>query len=324
MKNVKLETMQHASPYLKNDLLDLLRPRRIAFIVNPRAGTNVQRHIRESVDKYLNHKRFEYGFKFTERAEHARELALEAVAEGYDIVAAVGGDGSINEVASALVGTSAVLGIVPAGSGNGLAMHLGYGRELDEAIQKLNFTEEKTIDVGILNGRPFVNLAGIGFDGLVSNLMKGSHWRGFVPYFLKSVEAGLTYTPKTCRIELDDRVITEKCFAITVANGPMYGYNFQIAPDAQMDDGLFEVVVLKDTPRWQYFAAVPSMLNGKIYDAEFVEHFTSRRVRISAEGKNYVHLDGEGLVVNGDLNFEIKAKALQILVPRKAVLSAEW
>jgi len=311
--------MQHASPYIKSDLLaELLRPRRIAFIVNPKAGTNLQRHIRESVDKHLNHKRFEYGFKFTERAEHARELALECVAEGYDIVTAVGGDGSINEVASALVGTSAVLGIVPAGSGNGLAMHLGYGRELDEAIQKLNLSEEKTIDVGLLNGRPFVNLAGIGFDGLVSNLMKGSHWRGFLPYFLKSVEAGLTYTPKTCRIELDDRTVTEKCFAIAVANGPMYGYNFQIAPDAQMDDGLFEVVVLRDTPRWQYFAAVPSMLNGKIYDAEFVEHFSSRRVRISAEGKNYVHLDGEGLVVNGDLNFEIQAKALKILVPRKA------
>lgn len=309
--------MHHSSPYLTPLLADLLRPRRIAFIVNPRAGTNLQRHIRESVDKHLNHKRFEYGFKFTERAEHARELALESVAEGYDIVTAVGGDGSINEVASALVGTSAVLGIVPAGSGNGLAMHLGYGRELDEAIQKLNFTEEKIIDVGLLNGRPFVNLAGIGFDGLVSNLMKGSHWRGFIPYFLKSVEAGLTYTPKTCRIELDDRTLTEKCFAITVANGPMYGYNFQIAPDAQLDDGLFEVVVLRDTPRWQYFAAVPSMLNGKIYDAEFVEHFTSRKVRIVAEGKNYVHLDGEGLVVNGDLNFEIQAKALKILVPKK-------
>lgn len=309
--------MHHSSPYLTPLLADLLRPRRIAFIVNPRAGTNLQRHIRESVDKHLNHKRFEYDFKFTERAEHARELALESVAEGYDIVTAVGGDGSINEVASALVGTSAVLGIVPAGSGNGLAMHLGYGRELDEAIQKLNFTEEKIIDVGLLNGRPFVNLAGIGFDGLVSNLMKGSHWRGFIPYFLKSVEAGLTYTPKTCRIELDDRTLTEKCFAITVANGPMYGYNFQIAPDAQLDDGLFEVVILRDTPRWQYFAAVPSMLNGKIYDAEFVEHFTSRKVRIVAEGKNYVHLDGEGLVVNGDLNFEIQAKALKILVPKK-------
>jgi len=309
--------MRDAHPYIKNELLaELLQPRRIVFIVNPKAGTNLQRHIRESVEKHLNHKRFEYGFKFTERAEHARELASEAIAEGYEIVTAVGGDGSINEVASALIGTDTVLGIIPAGSGNGLAMHLGYGRELDEAVRRLNGAKEKTIDIGLLNGRPFINLAGIGFDGLVSNLMKGSNWRGFVPYFFKSVEAGLTYTPRTCTIEMDDRTITEKCFAITVANGPMYGYNVQIAPGAQMDDGLFEVVILKDAPRWQYFAAMPAALNGKIYDAEFVEHFTARRVRISAEGDNYVHLDGEGLVSKGDLNFEIKPKCLKILVPQ--------
>ena len=308
--------MNDAHPYIKNDFLaDLLRPRRMAFIVNPKAGTNLQRHIRESVDKHLNHRRFEYGFKFTERAGHARELALEAISEGYNIVTAVGGDGSINEVASALVDTDATLGIIPAGSGNGLAMHLGYGREVDEAVQKLNLATERTIDIGLLNGRPFVNLAGIGFDGLVSNLMKGSNWRGFIPYFFKSIEAGLTYTPKMCRIELDDRVLTEKCFVITIANGPMYGYNVQIAPGAQMDDGLFEVVILKDAPRWKYFAAMPATLKGKIYDEEFVEHFTSSRVRISAEGKNHVHLDGEGLITDAVLNFEIKPKCLKILVP---------
>jgi len=302
-------------------LTELLSPKRISFIVNPKAGTNLQKHIRESVEKYLNHDQFEYGFKYTEHAGHARELALEALAEGYDIVTAVGGDGSINEVASALIGTKAILGIIPAGSGNGLAMHLGYGRDVEGAVRKLNTAQEKIIDVGLMNGRPFINLAGIGFDGLVSNMMKGSNWRGFIPYFLKSVEAGLKYTPSLCTIEMDDRVLTEKCFAITIANGPMYGYNFQIAPDARMDDGLFEVVILKDAPRWQYFAAVPATLIGKIYDAGFVEHFTTKRVRISTEGTNYTHLDGEGLVQEGDLTFEMKPKSLHILVPQQ---KSDW
>lgn len=309
--------MQKSHPYMKEGLLaELLRPRRIAFIVNPKAGTNLQRHIRESVDKYLNHKGFEYGFLFTERAQHARELAEQAIAEGYEIIVAVGGDGSINEVASAVTGTEAVLGIVPAGSGNGLAMHLGYGRDVDEAIKMINTAEESAIDVGFMNGRPFFNLAGIGFDGLVSNMMKGSNWRGFVPYFLNSVKAGLQYTPRECRIEIDDRVLTEKCFIISIANGPMWGYNFQIAPDARLDDGLFEVVLLKDAPKWQYFAAVPASLSGKIYDAEFVEHFTTSRVKIVSEGKNFVHLDGEGTEMEGVLEFEIKPKALKILVPK--------
>lgn len=314
--------MQRSHPYMKSGFLtELLSPKRISFIVNPKAGTNLQKHIRESVEKHLNHDQFEYGFKYTEHAGHARELALEALAEGYDIVTAVGGDGSINEVASALIGTKAILGIIPAGSGNGLAMHLGYGRDVEGAVRKLNTAQEKIIDVGLMNDRPFINLAGIGFDGLVSNMMKGSNWRGFIPYFLKSVEAGLKYTPSLCTIEMDDRVLTEKCFAITIANGPMYGYNFQIAPDARMDDGLFEVVILKDAPRWQYFAAVPATLIGKIYDAGFVEHFTTKRVRISTEGTNYTHLDGEGLVQEGDLTFEMKPKSLHILVPQQ---KSDW
>lgn len=315
--------MRESHPVIKNELLAyLLRPKRIVFIVNPKAGTNVQKRFREHLEKYLDHKKYEYGIWLTEQEGHAAALAQKAMEEGYEIVVAVGGDGSINEVASALVGTEVVLGIIPAGSGNGLAMHLGYGRNIAQAIKKLNTATVQTIDCGMLNGRPFINIAGVGFDGLVSNLMKGSHWRGFLPYFLKSVEAGLSYTPRDCRIELDDQVLQQKCFAISIANGPMYGYNFQIAPDARLDDGLFEVVILKDAPFWQYFAAVPSMLNSKIYEADFVEHYTARKVSIFAEGENYVHLDGEGLVIEGGLHFELKPAALKILIPQKAVASA--
>lgn len=310
--------MRESHPVIKNEFLAYLqRPQRMVFIVNPKAGTNLQKHIRDSVDKHLNHKKFEYGIWLTEQEGHAAELAQKALVEGYEMVVAVGGDGSINEVASALVGKEAILGIIPAGSGNGLAMHLGYGRDIDEAIKKLNSAEVQTMDCGTMNGRPFFNIAGVGFDGLVSNLMKGSHWRGFLPYFLKSVEAGLSYTPRACRIELDEQVLEEKCFAISIANGPMYGYNFQIAPDARLDDGLFEVVILKDAPVWQYFAAIPAMLNSKIYEADFVEHYAARRVRISAEGENFVHLDGEGLRLSGDLTFEMKPAALNVLVPMK-------
>ncbi len=312
--------MRESHPVIKNEFLaHLLRPKRILFIVNPKAGTNVQKHIRESIDYHLNHKKFEYGIWLTEEEGHASELTHKALEEGYEIVVAVGGDGSINEVASALVGSDAVLGIIPAGSGNGLAMHLGYGRDIDEAIKKLNTATVETIDCGTLNGRPFFNIAGVGFDGLVSNLMKGSPWRGFLPYFLKTVEAGLSYTPRECRIEMDDKVLDFNCFAISIANGPMYGYNFQIAPDAKLDDGLFEVVILKAAPRWQYFTAAPLMLNSKIYEAEFVEHFAAKSVKITAEGENHVHLDGEGLIIEGALVFEMKHAALKVLVPKKSL-----
>lgn len=288
---------------------------RAIFIVNPKAGTQLQRNIHQGLAKYLDKSRFEYDIWHTEYAGHAFGLAQKAVKEGVDVVIAVGGDGSVNEAASALIGEKTALGIIPAGSGNGLAMHLGYGRNIKKAIQKLNGAKEQVMDIGYLNGRPFVNLAGIGFDGLVSNLMKGSNWRGFVPYFLKSVQAGLQYTPQECRIETDQGVIEEKCFAISIANGPMYGYNFKIAPDARIDDGFFEVVILKAAPKWQYFAAVPSTFSGSIYEAEFVQHIHTRKVKISSPGINFVHVDGEGLKVEGDLEFTIRHKALRILVP---------
>ena len=178
--------MQSSHPVIKNALLDyLLRPKRIMFIVNPKAGTNMQKNFKRSLDQHLDHRKFEYGVWMTKKEGHAAELSTKALEEGYEIVVAVGGDGSINEVASALVDTKGVLGIIPAGSGNGLAMHLGYGRDIEEAIKKLNHTEVRTIDCGLMNGRLFINIAGVGFDGLVSNRMKGSPWRGFLPYFLK-------------------------------------------------------------------------------------------------------------------------------------------
>lgn len=309
--------MQSSHPVIKNELLAyLLRPRRMLFIVNPKAGTNLQKHIRNSIDNHLNHKKFEYGIWLTREEGHASALARKAIEDGYEFVVAVGGDGSINEVASVLMGTQVKLGIIPAGSGNGLAMHLGYGRDIDEAIKKLNTAAEKTIDCGTLNGRPFINIAGVGFDGLVSNMMKGSHWRGFLPYFLKSVEAGLSYTSRECVILLDGVALERKCFAISIANGPMYGYNFQVAPDARLDDGVLEVVIMRDAPRWQYFAAIPSMLTNKIYEAGFVEHYRAKNIVIQSEGENYVHLDGEGMVISDTLRFDIKPGALQILVPQ--------
>jgi diacylglycerol kinase (ATP) len=308
--------MEVAHPFIKNEFLaDLLKPKRICFIVNPKAGTNMQSRISECVKMYLNHQKFEYGIWFTEHSGHATDLAKKAIAEEYEIVVAVGGDGSINEVATALIGTEVILGIIPAGSGNGLAMHLGYGRNMDKAMKKLNKATEKVIDCGLLNGRPFFNVAGLGFDGMVSNLMKGTGKRGFFNYMLKSVEAGLKYTPKSHVIEIDGQVIEHKCFTISIANGPMYGYNFKIAPSAKLDDNALEIVVLKDAPRWQYFAYTPLMLNDKIYQAPFTEHFTGQKVIIRSKGKNLVHLDGEGLELEGDLTFQVVPKALRILVP---------
>lgn len=310
------KTIDQAHPYSKNTILDeLLAPKLICFIVNPKAGAQMKSRIKELLDQHLNHRKFTYGIKYTLKPGHGTELAQDAVKEGYKIVVAVGGDGSINEVAKGLIGTDVQLGILPAGSGNGLAMHLGFGRNLSKAISLLNLAKPMPIDIGYLNGQPFLNVAGIGFDGLVSNMMKRSHTRGFVPYLLNSIKAGLTYSPKICKITLPDRTIEERCLAVVVANGPMYGYNFTVAPDAKLADGLFSVVLLKDAPKWQYFAAVPSIVNGKFYEEEFVEHYVAKELSISSEGQNFVHMDGEGFELEDPLNFSILPNAIEVLVP---------
>ena len=308
--------MKKSHPIIKNEVLEnILRPKRIAFIVNPKAGTRMKKDIRKSVERNLDLSKFEYGIWTTEGPGHARELAKKAVEDGYEFVVAVGGDGSINEVASQLYGTAVVLGIVPAGSGNGLAMHLGYGREMDRAIVKLNSASVQEIDVALFNGKPYFNLAGIGFDGMVSNRMAALKDRSLIRYFYEAVKIGLAYRSKDFKFEVDGKVLNYFSFAISIANGPMYGYNVEIAPGAKLDDGLLSVVVLKDAPKRQYFAAVPGMFRGRILDAPFVEHFSARSLKIRSEGVNFVHLDGEALKVEGEIKIDISPDKLKVLVP---------
>lgn len=311
--------MQKSHPVIVNEFTDsLLGPENIVFIVNPKAGTNLQRNIVSLLDKHLNHRKYTWSLWMTEGPGHGFELASKAVSEGYSAVVAVGGDGSVNEIAPALMGTPVALGIIPAGSGNGLAMHLGYGRHLEKAVKLLNRSEKVLIDVGMVNNRPFFNMAGVGFDGLVSSMMRNSNSRGFWPYFFKSVKAGLTFRPFDALISVNGVSISRKCFSIAVANGPMYGYNFTIAPDARTDDGKLEVVILKDVPRWQYFAAVPSTLNGKIYKAGFIEHYSAGQLTIHSENALYAHVDGEGFMAETSLVFSVKPGALNVLAPRPA------
>lgn len=288
---------------------------RTVFIVNPKAGARLQNRLHQNLREYLDVRRFEYDIWFTEKRGHAAELAAKAVQAGCQIVVAVGGDGSVNEVASQLIHTEVALGIIPAGSGNGLAMYLGYGRNIGMAIRKLNAATPRRIDCGALNGKYFFNLAGIGFDGLVSNLMNNRAQRGFIPYLTEAVRAGLAYQARPCILEINGQTLEELCFAVAVANGPMYGYNFLVAPGARLDDGQFSVVVMKHAPRWRYFAAVPASLTGRFLEEPFVQHFTSNKLRVQCAGENYVHLDGEGFTMSDELNFEIVPGALNILAP---------
>jgi diacylglycerol kinase (ATP) len=294
---------------------DVLRPVKVKFIVNPRAGTRWRKHLSQSVDKYLDHKKFTYGISTTEGRGHGTQLAASAVAEGYDLVAAVGGDGTVNEVTQGLLGTDTPLAIIPAGSGNGLAMHLGIGRDMDKAIRMLNSAVLRRIDAAWINDRLFVNLTGVGFDGLVAYLSRTNYTRGVIPYFFRAVQAGLRHPMIDFEVETDDRRFDLSALSIAVCNGPMYGYGVEIAPRARLDDGVLDVIALRKTSRWRYFAAVPAFLRGKVYDLDFIEHFQTTQLTLRAKGTHYINLDGEGLTIEGDLHFRVEKQKIPVMVP---------
>ncbi|MFZ4634699.1 MAG: diacylglycerol/lipid kinase family protein [Saprospiraceae bacterium] len=308
--------MEHAHPVEPEGFwTDVLRPRQMLFIVNPKAGKQWQKHLRQSVDKFLDHRKFEYGIVVTDAPGHGAELAKNAAAEGYEVVVAVGGDGTVNEVAQGLLGSDLPLGIVPAGSGNGLAMHLGIGRDMDHAVRLLNSATNRHIDACWINDRLFLNLTGVGFDGLVAHLSRRNHTRGLLPYFYRAVQAGLMHPMIDFEIEADGRRFPMRALSVAVCNGPMYGYGVEIAPGALIDDGLLDIVVLRAVPRWRYFAAVPAFLRKQVYDLDFIEHFRAKTLRLQSSGPHYINLDGEGLKIEGDLAFRVEQQRVTVLVP---------
>src|SRR5690606_30640326 len=196
----------------------MAKKQRILFVVNPISGGKKKKDIEKRVMADLDAALFDATFAFTAYAGHANELAAHAVADRVDVVVAVGGDGTINEIAAALNGTETALGIIPEGSGNGLALYLGIPLNERAAIRRLNRAEHMVIDSGSINGLPFFNMAGIGFDASVSDRFANDNIRGPIGY-MKAVLAEIsTYKPKRYRLDSDGEVIDREAFMVSVAN----------------------------------------------------------------------------------------------------------
>jgi lipid kinase, YegS/Rv2252/BmrU family len=289
--------------------------RKICFIVNPFSGIGRKKQLEPKLQKFLDHKQFDYSIKYTEAPGHATQIAEEAIQQGFDIIAAVGGDGSINEVAQALVGTDKVLAILPAGSGNGFAMHLGLGRNIERAIKILNSGEIITIDSCTLNDRPYFNLAGVGFDAHIAYKIKGSKLRGLWGYLKLTLQEAFGFKFPHYRIEIDDQIVERDCIVVEVANAPMFGYHFLIAPLAKFDDGLLEVVIIKKAPKWRYLFSLWRFFNGTVHKSSLVETYTAKQVKIESNENTAVHVDGEGFLSKGDLLFKLNRLSLRVLTP---------
>ncbi len=287
--------------------------KRILFIVNPISGGKKKTAFNKQVLEVLDLSRFEPTFKLTNHVNHGYELAKEAIEEKYDAVVAVGGDGTINEIGSALVGSETPLGIVPEGSGNGLALYLGIPMNESAALRRINRFEFLAVDCAKAEDRNFFNIAGIGFDASVSDKFAGETFRGPVGYLRTVINLLSKYKPKKYKLLIDGEEYEREAFMISVANSPQYGNNAYIAPNASITDGVLDVCIVHKFPLYTLPLMIFHLFNKTADQSEYVEIIPGKKICIEQEGKAPVHLDGEPMDLGQQIHIEVLPKALNII-----------
>ena len=246
----------------------------------------------------------------------ATDAARAAAQEPYDAIVAVGGDGTVNEVASGLCCTEATLGIIPIGSGNGLARALGIPIGLRGAIELLMHGKKMRVDMGKAGQRHFCAVAGIGIDAVVARGFDQSKWRGPVPYFLISAKEMFRFEAKEYQISFNSKTAQYKPFIATVANTPQFGNGAIIAPDAKADDGYLDFCLVPELRMVEVMAAVPQLFRGTLDQNPKVEYYKVKKVVIRTDRPILFHVDGDPVETTDALTIEVLPKALNVLVPQ--------
>ena len=285
------------------------------FIVNPISGKNKQKNIEKILDRYLNKNRFKYDISYTKKKLHAKEIAEQAIKDNYKIIISVGGDGTLNEITSRMIGENVIVGVIPAGSGNGFAFHFNIHYNIIKAVKQLNSSKIKEIDSATANEMTFINVSGIGFDAYIAKLFSISNERGFLNY-IKLIFKNLGYKSRDYKIEYNNQKRKINAILISFANASQYGNNFKISPNSKTDDGLLDFVIINDMPRWNIPFFLIKIARGKIQNSRFVEIIKAKSMKIISN-EDIIHLDGEPKSIKNDLTIKIQPKSLKILVPNE-------
>jgi len=287
----------------------------ILFVINPISGGKAKLRIPTLIDKYLDKERFNANFLLTEYSGHATEIVEEAIAKNFDVIVAAGGDGTINEVASKVVEHGKILGILPLGSGNGLARFLNIPQNLKEAILLINKMKTDRIDSATFNNKFFFNLAGVGFDAHLSSAFSKDKKRGLAGYIKQSLKEVFSYKDEVYNINIDGADYNRKAFAVTVANSSQYGNNVYIAPDASVKDGLLDVCIIKPFSILKLPVLSYVMLKGTAESSDMIEIIRGQKITISRTKDGPVHVDGEPLKMGKEIEISINPLSLEVIVP---------
>jgi len=266
---------------------------RICFLINPKSGTNRRQDVPALIRQHLGPAAGAAEIRLTQYAGHAEELARQAAAEGFRTVVAVGGDGTVNEVGRGLLGTAAALGIVPRGSGNGLARHLRIPLALPAAVQRLGRPEFQRIDVGHINGHAFFCTAGLGFDAHVSKCFAEAGTRGLSTYVKVALREYRRYQPTAVTVGFNGRTLETDCYVLAFANAAQYGNNAYIAPLADIRDGLLDLCLIDSLPLVRAVRVSLGLALGNLPASGAAVFHTSSHIRVRAAGPLGFHIDGD-------------------------------
>ena len=289
--------------------------RHILAIINPVSGTGSKDKIPRLIDTVVDSARNDVSIIMTEYPGHAHEIALQAVQDRLDIVVAIGGDGTVNEVGSAVAGTDTSLAIIPCGSGNGLARHLRIPMNTSRALRVLNDGVIGQFDYCTVNGKPFFCTCGMGFDATVSYKFSNEGTRGFISYIKTALTEYLKYKPQCYTIDIDGQSMRERAFVIACCNAAQYGNNAYIAPRATMQDGMVDVTVMHP-----FSIAESPLIGAQLFLRQLgkdhrVSIYRGQCVTIVRDHDDIIHVDGDPVAMPAKVVIENVSKGIRILVP---------
>lgn len=289
---------------------------KIAFIVNPISGGKNKKKIIELIKKRMSRESVEWEIVPTQYAGHAITLAAQSQA---DVVVAVGGDGTVNEVATGLTGTGKALGIIPCGSGDGLALHLGLSRKPSKALEQLLCGQERPMDAGDMNGHPFFCTTGAGLDADVSLAFAKAASRGLKTYISKGWSTWKHYVPQVYNINVDGARTSLPAMFVTVANANQWGNRAKIAPGASVSDGVLEVTVVKPFKLLSGPSLLWRLFAGSAYKGRKVVHLRGKDIVIERPSEGAVHFDGDPSQEGSSLHVTVKPSALKVITPKDKI-----
>ncbi len=287
--------------------------KKILFIVNPVSGGKSKKPYLEAIDRFLDKEVYSYRTAFTEYSGHASELARDCEE---DTVVAVGGDGTVSEVARGLIGTGKTFGIIPCGSGDGLALHLGIGRNPRKAIEVLNSQCVRMMDYGKVDGKPFFCTVGVGFDAIVAERFAGSSSRGLATYITTALRTWMGFKPDTYSVTVDGEVHTCPASMITVGNVNQWGNQARITSLASVTDGMLDVAIVHPFHTVEIPVLAVKLLCGRAHTSSRVTMLRGKRIMIERSCDGPAHCDGDPSVMGRRIVLETVPAALPVLVPK--------